>query len=372
MATSRILSRTLAPLAVLAAFLPVAEIALRAARFDYPSEEQRLVVWSREQDELMRNGNGLHQIDAHEIWKPRPGAHIPWTKDEQVNWAGYRGPMVPLERKKGVLRIATLGSSSTFGVGVNFQDTFSALLVRILGYHGIQAEVIDAGVVNSTIRQGIERYRRLVRQYQPDLVICSYSGISEHLQASRCCSDASRIESGCGMPDIEPGARPRRWLRDDLRIGQALAWLGDVYAGPYWRERDEALQEKRLSKTIGTFDNAGVRRVSITDFQSCIAILSQEVRADGGHLMMLSIPRMPGGKFYSDVLNVYQRVLADTGANEGWPVVSGRIAYFQGVNDGIPIEDLFLEDGFTSECGHPLLAQALVDEILVHLPEYAR
>lgn len=374
MAAQRSLSRLRVTLAILLLFLGAVEVGLRAARFEYPPDAERVVLWSRAQDHAMRAGDALHEIDAHEIWRPRVGARIPWTKDEHINAAGMRGPIVPLERQPGVLRIAVIGGTASFGYGVGWSETYSASLVRCLGERGVRAEVLCAAVMDSTIRQGLERYRRRLRPYKPDVVIASYSGHSEHLQAPGSCSDASRIETGCGMLASITGAplEPASWLRRRSRVVHAGAWLRDLYWGSYWKEREAELAELRLVMNVNTFDVAVIRRVAITEFQDCIAMLSKEVRADAASLILLSIPRSQDESGESHVLDTYTHALFDSAQHESVRVINGRAVYAQAADSGLAIGNLFLGDHFPSKCAHGLLAQALADEILARLPEFLR
>lgn len=355
--------RALPWVGVFAAFLGSAEIALRLADFQYLSDDLRAVVWSKERDLELRSEDGLHVFDRAQMWKPRPGARIPWTKDERVNAHGFRGPELRVAKTPGVVRIALLGPSSTFGTGVSWTETYGALLVRSLASLGVQAEVLDAGVVGSTIRQGIERYRRDVRPFAPDIVVCAYSGLHEHVQGASCTSDADRIERGIAMPDWTANSS----ARDQVRVAQAVVWLTDVYLGGWWKERENAMQEARLARTVGTFDSAGVRRVSPAEMRDGWIELANLVREDGGELVALLVPYKPGGSLDSPVMHYYQKATEIGCELEQIPVVQARLTYFRGVTSGIKPEELFLADGDASDCGHELIAQSLIDALLPRL-----
>lgn len=360
MSATRRLPRVLPFLGAITIALGACELALRWSGFEFPSPSRRTIVWSKERDEELRSPDGLHELDRQRIWRPRPNARLPWTRDERVNAHGMRGPIVPLERRPGVVRIALLGPSSAFGEGVAWPETYGALLARSLGEQGIEAEVLNAAIIGSTIRQGLERYRLDVRPYRPDIVISAYNGLNEHTQAPRCANDDARIREGLAMPrdDAEP-------IRDHVRVVQALAWLGSIYFGDGWRERESELQELRLARTVGTFDSPGVRRVAPPDMRDDLVQLATEVRADGAKLFVLLTPRKPGGPLDSPVMHYYQKAVEIACDLEHIDVVHGRLAFFAGVRTGgIAPEDLFLDDGESSDCGHQLLAQALLEAVL--------
>ena len=81
------------------------ELWLRWNGFEYPPVEP-IQIWNRVEDRDMRLGQGLHEYAGRQLWRPRPGAEIPWGGT--VNELGYRGPVLKPEKTPGVLRIATL------------------------------------------------------------------------------------------------------------------------------------------------------------------------------------------------------------------------------------------------------------------------
>jgi len=352
-------------------FLGACELALRLADFSYPSLGQRSVVWSREHDVELRSGKGLHVLDARQMWKPRAGACIPWTRDEHVNAKGFRGPELALEKQPGVLRIALLGDETTFGAGVVWDDTYAAHLVRGLAELGIAAEVLDAGVAGTTILQGIERYRNDVRPYAPDIVVCAYSGLHEYTAAPGSCADDERMAGKCGAP--LDTLLETEFPRDQLRTLQVLAWMRDLYFGDGWRERDFTLQEQRRAANIGSFMGAGVRRVDYALLRDKLAELATEVRGDGALIAALIVPHKSGGPYDSDVMHYFQLATEKGAEQASVPLALGRLAFFEGVKlSRIAPGDLFTNDGAPSDCGHILLAQVLIDTLLPHLAEVRR
>lgn len=90
-----------------------------------------------------------------------------------VNNKGMRGPGdYQYAKKEGVYRIAVMGDSFTFGVGVKAEETFSSFLQQMLaGSSAVQAEVFNFGVSSfSPVLEFIYLKWEIVR-YQPDLLI---------------------------------------------------------------------------------------------------------------------------------------------------------------------------------------------------------
>jgi hypothetical protein len=367
MQIKRLLQPLTSPLAVLIYALAGGELLLRAVGFEYPPAADRGFVWSKEEDRAMRAGTSFNQFDPITLWNPRPGALIAWTKDERVNSAGYRGPLVPKERRPGVMRILTLGSCAAFGRGIAYEDTYSALLVQHLRERGIEAEVLSGGVVGSTIQQGLERYRNVFREYRPDLVISSFCGYKEHDSASRYECDGARMKSWRADPDRSP-CRAHRWSpRRNLRIVQLPIWMFHVLDGTYWKEVSLDFEEGRLHPLVKDCDAPVVRRVSPEEFMEALETLDREMCADGGRLMLANVPNNVSQARQSSVVEMYGEQLREFGQRRHVVHVNGRDVIRRAAQQGTPASELFDPEGFPSACAHDLLAQALADEIASQL-----
>ena len=106
-----------------------------------------------------------------------------------VNPAGFRGP--PIQESKPALRIACLGDSSTFGIWLEsghagFPDAdfrlgsnYPARLAHRLRADGIDAEVINAGVLGYHVGHGFRQLRLKILPLRPDIVVLRF-GFNEH------------------------------------------------------------------------------------------------------------------------------------------------------------------------------------------------
>ena len=349
-------------LAVLAAPLLVlgtVELALRRSGFENRCESEVPVIWSTSQDKELASGAGMYGFESHQLWSPRPGALIPWTNGERINPDGYRGPQINIERPKGSLRVAMLGSAAVLGVGVRWEDTFSSLTARFLTESTMPTEVLCAGVQDFTVRQSLERYRDLVRPYRPHIVVLSISEGLSILQAPSGLTDDQKIallstSSEAACIAARTGHR--------LRLLDLASWMRDAIAGEHWEERELEFQRLRLEPTVGSLDWPGVRRVPIDDFYHSLSELLQETRQDGAHLILLSIPRSPV-RPEMQVLDVYARTVLEFCEREKVIHLDARNAYMQAMREDIPKEDLFHDDLYPSACGHLQLATALTDVI---------
>jgi hypothetical protein len=108
------------------ALVVIAESALRLAGFEYAPDAPFQFIGN---DATGAGPDGAPFVrDARRFWRLKPGAQ---TVEDQhdgttINKAGFRGPWPAAARQPGVLRLAFLGDSSTFGVGVSFAETYPA------------------------------------------------------------------------------------------------------------------------------------------------------------------------------------------------------------------------------------------------------
>lgn len=67
--------------------------------------------------------------------------------------------------------IVAFGDSLTFGTGARKNESYPALLSKLIHYR-----VINAGIPGETTKQGLKRLPRILKKYQPNLVIVCLGG----------------------------------------------------------------------------------------------------------------------------------------------------------------------------------------------------
>lgn len=87
---------------------------------------------------------------------------------------GLRAPLHPEQKPEGAFRVMTLGCSTTFGWGVDDEQTYPSRLEAILQEQGHKVEVINGGQPGYSSFQGLWLWDKTLRRYQPDLVIFGY------------------------------------------------------------------------------------------------------------------------------------------------------------------------------------------------------
>lgn len=92
------------------------------------------------------------------------------------NSLGYRDVEHAAAKPPGVYRIVVLGDSVAAGLRVErFEDTFPAVLQKLLRARGLNAEVINLSVSGYNTRQEVETLKDRGLRFDPDLVLLAYT-----------------------------------------------------------------------------------------------------------------------------------------------------------------------------------------------------
>lgn len=364
----KVLQRLLIALASTLAFLALLEGGLRLFGFRHPPRRAPVIIWNALEDAKLRRRDAPFGPDTRQLWAPRAGAEDPWDEGRTFNEAGYRGPLLPHEKRPGVLRVATLGDSSTFGMGVRYDECYTARLPGELAKLGIEAEALDGGVIGHTVRQGVERYRDLVRPFRPDVVTLAYGAVNDHFPAIDL-PDEQKIAY-----NQERRAGLARWMRTQRRTWRVLHlldWTSEELRGG--REALTAVdpvlerEQHELRQTAGLVDWPGARRVSLEEFRGSLETLLAETRADGAELVLISMPRHPAVEGQSPVLPLYNKAVRDFARDHELPLYSFRGVVRRLLREGRAWDELFVDNYHPSPAGHAVFAEGLARTIAEHL-----
>ena len=155
---------------VVFALLPVvvllggSEVALRAAGWPEKDPKREFV-----HNEVYYKEPGSLHLEA------RDHKETGNTFRESTDANGLRAPIHPEEKAAGVFRILTMGCSTTFGWGVDDDQSYPARLEAVLKEHGkSNVEVINGGQPGQTSLQGLWMWDNVFTKYHPDLVVFGY------------------------------------------------------------------------------------------------------------------------------------------------------------------------------------------------------
>lgn len=91
---------------------------------------------------------------------------------------GFRSAEIADVKPPGVLRIAAIGGSTTYGVDVSNHEAYPQVLGELLTRAGFQVEVINAGTPGWTSMQSVASLEDRILPLAPDLVV-AYQGRNE-------------------------------------------------------------------------------------------------------------------------------------------------------------------------------------------------
>lgn len=285
------------------------------------------------------HASGAFQFSPHWLWEPTPGGV---AFGSRTNDDGYRGPAYPIARTPGVLRIATIGDSSTFGFDAREEDTWSRALERMLRENGVEVEVLNFGCVGFTIAQGIAILQGRIAQYRPDVVIAAFGAVNEQFTPLSGLTDHQKILLLSGR-----AYRARLFLR---RYG-FFRYLEAKFA--------DAEQQVVLRGTT-----PARHRVPPDEFTQALLELNREVEAAGARLVLVSPPRRRDAEKTHAIATLYTKILYDRAPRLGVPLVRAREQIRAAedrlqppiTDDNGPSSPFFLDPYHPSPRGHELYA----------------
>jgi len=343
-------------------FYGLLELGLRLGGFEYASMQAPISIWNPAEDQALIQGRSLHQFDRQSLWSPRPLASVPWSPEEQVSAGGVRGAD---RRPDAELVVAALGDSSTFGWGVTGDATWPALLEAELAPG---RQVLNAGVIGFSVRQGLERLRAHAPSWRPDVVVAAFGAVNEHFLAKDY-DDRGKLRELARRQG--QAALAARWLRTELRVSHLVAWAGDALKGGR-----ESLMADELERLRSQDELSGEylehqdypRRVSVADFELALDELAADCDARGAQLVLVAMPRRLGVEERYWPLPEYDAALERSAERLGLPIADARAAFEAERGLGASEDELFQDSFHPTARGQALIAStvrgALGDAIL--------
>lgn len=255
---NRASSRRLVGLAVAVGILGVVEVTLRALGVPAPEPRARFV-----NEEAERAHAGLDFVPDDELFWRLPSSRLVVGGAYRTNRLGLRGPEVRRPKPAGVFRVAVVGDSCAFGLGLDLPDTFGARLEALRGPRGERVEVVRLAVPGYSSLQSLGLARRLLPGLGADATVLWVGAFNDAAPA-------------CGASDARIAAAGRSRVLPVLRRLALFRAIGGVVRGappecpP--RGRDPA------------------PRVSLAEMGANLAELARLGREGGGRVVTLVPP----------------------------------------------------------------------------------
>jgi len=312
---------------------------------------------------------GVYSHDALFIadsigWHPRPGAKFEkWS----INSSGFRGPEISRDRTPGVIRVAVLGSSETFGQAESSGSEFPRALERELNRRGsTRFEVINAGIPGMSVARMADYWGGWVKGFDPDVVLVYpspsfYLGIEapsdslevvssanvEARDALRLIPDGRAVVTGFLPPSVQ--GMLKQYLIERVVAGEPDGWL--------WTEPPQdrlRLYARHNAELVSVLQADGVAVVLATHADAI------DLPLDDTERVLLTGWRKFHPRALPEVILDFEvagnQVLAELGQREGVAVV--RLDHL------IPADKaLFSDNEHFTDAGAQAVAAALVDAV---------
>ena len=346
----RVARRVLGNILAAAVLLGIGEAVLRLVGFHYEAQLP-LVMWNPALDHEIYTGESMHRFHPYWFWELRPGSPVKGCADERINRAGFRGP----EREateRGRLRIVTLGDSGTFGMGVCWRETYSAVLERELP----GSTVLNFGVHGFTAFQGEQLLAGRALAQEPTLVLAAFGTVNEQFPAS----DYNVHEKFA----ITSRAPPWSFVwRDRLRNFRLLQAAERIVRSPSGPSKEDALRAWREYANYAKFQQGArdyVRWQDVPSFERSLEAIAGLARSHGAQVAFIDPPRSTSTETRWPAVLEYSAAIARAASRLGVPCWDAGAA-LRAVPNGDAA--LFVDTVHPSAEGHRLYGTFLAEHV---------
>jgi lysophospholipase L1-like esterase len=321
------------------------------------------------QDYLIENSNGK--------WIPHHYLGYVATsnlelKNDTHSDRGFRGEDIQLPKPEGVYRIATIGGSTTYGLGViSYIQAYPYQLQKYLHSHRYDnIEIINAGNIGYTSWESLMNLQFRVLDIDPDLIII-YHGINDtHTRLVYPYSAYRSDNSGYRAPLIQDTVIPEIWEYSTAFriIGIMIGWTESHNSLEWTRVRLASTSYGGLyRKLINTqtypdqlFESVPIEEMIANNqpiyFYRNMKNMALIAHGFGIDVMFTSFSYDPSGKQILSQL-AYKQLLQEN--NTATQLVADETSsYFYDFASDMPLGEDYFSDGIhLTEAGNQLLAQ---------------
>lgn len=245
------------------------------------------------------------------------------------NSHGFRSPEITMKKPQGQYRVMVLGDSSAFGHFVGNNETFGAVLVKMLRfkYPGKDIRLINAAVLGYTTYQGATFMKERGWKFSPDLIIISFND----------------------DPQME-------WKQDVERVPQGLLLpvFRILYKSNIYLSLKKHLLNERMKKdhsfTLQPDRDKEKNRVSPDQLKTNVSYILDEAKKRNIQAIIISMPLQSAPY---DIRN-YRTIMEESAKSRGY--------YFLDLLDEwekYPPNEVFLDIMHPTAKGHKIIAEDL-------------
>jgi lysophospholipase L1-like esterase len=242
----------------------------------------------------------------------------------QTNSAGFRGPEITPDKDPAVFRILIFGDSSSFGWGVNFDQTYGAILQRELEktFPEKKFELGNFAIPGDSSEYGRLLFDQLGRQYEADLVIFGFGANDAKRVVSRHSTQVEKFSKRLAFHKVEQFFLSSALYRT-LKNAAALLSSRSIPApnvtanvaavGPK-RYRNNLNYLATSTKDQGTRDALILNLCTPKQYSKIardLATSQNYLYLNGQKLLLDSIPDIQAGKLYPELVSPMKQSYPD-------------------------------------------------------------
>lgn len=196
---------------------------------------------------------------------------------QSLNSFGMRMTDVDIQKAPNAIRIALMGDSITYGLGVPIEKTFAAQLALLFNQDaGQNIEVLNFGAPGFSSFQGLKQYEWLVHNFKPDVLVLAF-GLYDGFEARVSDAEWYSLFEQAGVGKQLTGVKK---MLD--RCSAFFHWRNTrKYAAAL--ETAQSLYERRLQS------NEWTERVSVDDMIANLNAMIQHHQKKGGTTVIANL-----------------------------------------------------------------------------------
>jgi lysophospholipase L1-like esterase len=226
----------------------------------------------------------------------------------RTNSQGYRNDFdFRYEKPAGLVRVLVLGDSHTQGFEVNQDESYSAVLQKLLSSSGLEAEVMNVGVSGFSTAEALVYLEQEGVRYRPDYVVLGFfaNDFEDNLKAGLyALNDDGQLTlqrtthvPGVRVQDAIYSLPFTKWLGENsYAYSIAFNWLWDVAKHALSDKAREQVTEYAVA-TRSTFNNYEVELA-----QALVGRMQDVSRAAGARFVVVDVPQNdPAGRVFASM-----------------------------------------------------------------------
>ena len=306
--------------------------------------------------DVVEKGDAFYREQGTGLRLPKPGVRLGAVR---INSAGFRSPEIPHQASPGTLRLAFLGSSTTYDAGSPDEYTWPNLTAKMLQSHvpsGCTVDFLNAGLPGFGTSDMQAHFEAHVKQFRPDAVIILASDVTGDIQrvllaqgvkSAEYLKPSWFAERSLLWGKIEKNVRIVRLQRAAYRTEGKMRFDHDDHAA------DFAVRLTMLTKTVRA---SGALPVLVTTSGQLRREQSRRAQLQAANTALFYNPFMsiPG---LLDARDAYNSAIVRTGAATGAIVIEGE-------NDIPGDREHFLDSAHFTPRGSGVMARRVVQGVV--------